>query len=40
MSDSDEIAELKAEVARQGRIIDALAKRMGVSQNDLLRGLR
>ena len=37
MTDSDQIAELRAEVARQGKIIDALAKHFGVSQNDLLR---
>jgi ribosomal protein L7/L12 len=35
-SDSEEIAALKLEVERQGRIIDALAKHLGVSQNDLL----
>ena len=33
---NDELADLRAEVARQGRIIDALAKHLGVSQNDLL----
>lgn len=37
MTDSDELADLKAEVARQGRIIDALAKHLGVTQNDLMR---
>ena len=37
-SESDQIAELRVEVARQGRIIDALAKHLGVSQNDLLSG--
>jgi large subunit ribosomal protein L7/L12 len=35
-SDSEEIATLKLEVARQAKIIDALAKHLGVSQNDLL----
>ena len=35
-SDSEEIATLKIEVERQGRILNALAKHLGVSQNDLL----
>jgi ribosomal protein L7/L12 len=35
-TDSEEIAALTLEVARQGKIIDALAKHLGVSQNDLL----
>jgi ribosomal protein L7/L12 len=34
---NDELADLRAEVERQGKIIDALAKHLGVSQNDLLR---
>ena len=35
-SDSEEIANLKVEVERQGRIINALAKHLGISQTDLL----
>ena len=35
-SDSEQIAILTAEVERQGRILEALAKRLGVSQSDLL----
>jgi ribosomal protein L7/L12 len=36
-SDSEEIASLKLEVERQGKLIDALAKHVGLSQSDLLR---
>ena len=35
-SDAEELANLRSEVERQGKIIDALAKHIGVSQNDLL----